>query len=95
MGRLVTIGYGPDKPVESNDTKAGRQKNRRIEFRLLREGEGAAEAKPATAESSETQEAKPAKEEKPAKEAKPSKEEKPTEEAKPSKAETPKATADK
>jgi len=30
--RLVTKGIGPDKPVESNDTKEGRAKNRRIEF---------------------------------------------------------------
>ncbi len=39
--RLETVGYGPDKPVESNDTKDGRQKNRRIEFRLLKKEEHA------------------------------------------------------
>jgi len=34
-GRIDTIGYGPDKPVGDNATKAGKAKNRRIEFRLL------------------------------------------------------------
>jgi OOP family OmpA-OmpF porin len=33
--RVVTVGYGPDKPIEDNSTKAGQEKNRRIEFRLL------------------------------------------------------------
>ncbi len=33
--RITTRGYGPDKPVASNDTKDGRAKNRRIEFRIL------------------------------------------------------------
>jgi OOP family OmpA-OmpF porin len=33
--RVSTVGYGPDKPIEDNGTKAGREKNRRIEFRLL------------------------------------------------------------
>jgi OOP family OmpA-OmpF porin len=39
-GRFSTIGYGPDKPVASNKTKAGMAKNRRIEFRLLNLGSG-------------------------------------------------------
>jgi OOP family OmpA-OmpF porin len=30
--RITTVGYGPDKPVDTNDTKAGRANNRRIEF---------------------------------------------------------------
>lgn len=30
--RLSAAGYGPDQPVDSNDTEAGRQRNRRIEF---------------------------------------------------------------
>ena len=30
--RLTTEGQGPDKPVDTNDTDAGRQRNRRIEF---------------------------------------------------------------
>jgi OOP family OmpA-OmpF porin len=33
--RVFTVGYGPDKPIEDNSTKAGQEKNRRIEFRLL------------------------------------------------------------
>ncbi len=30
--RITTKGFGPDKPVASNDTAEGRQQNRRIEF---------------------------------------------------------------
>ena len=30
--RLVSIGYGQDKPIATNDTPEGRAKNRRIEF---------------------------------------------------------------
>src|SRR5204863_6144068 len=33
--RILTVGYGPDKPIEDNSTKEGQEKNRRIEFRLL------------------------------------------------------------
>ncbi len=33
--RIETRGAGPDEPRESNDTAAGKQKNRRIEFKLL------------------------------------------------------------
>jgi len=32
--RLTTKGLGPDQPIESNDTRKGKAKNRRIEFRL-------------------------------------------------------------
>ena len=34
---LTAHGFGPDKPVSSNETVAGRAKNRRIEFRLTGE----------------------------------------------------------
>jgi len=33
--RLAAIGYGEYKPVDSNDTKEGRQKNRRVEIVIL------------------------------------------------------------
>jgi len=32
--RLTAVGYGSSKPIDSNDTDAGRQKNRRTEFRI-------------------------------------------------------------
>ncbi len=32
--RLTAQGYGPDKPVASNDTRQGRSMNRRVELRL-------------------------------------------------------------
>ncbi|MFT3724886.1 MAG: OmpA family protein [Hyphomonadaceae bacterium] len=34
---MTAVGYGPDRPVASNRTEAGRAKNRRIEFRVSRE----------------------------------------------------------
>jgi outer membrane protein OmpA-like peptidoglycan-associated protein len=33
--RLTSIGYGADRPVDTNSTDAGRARNRRTEFRLL------------------------------------------------------------
>ena len=33
-GRLYAVGVGPDNPVADNNTKEGRQKNRRIEFHV-------------------------------------------------------------
>lgn len=33
--RLSAIGYGEYHPVDSNDTKEGRQKNRRVEIVIL------------------------------------------------------------
>ncbi|MBR4265436.1 MAG: OmpA family protein [Bacteroidales bacterium] len=35
-GLLVTIGYGKKKPIANNDTPEGRQKNRRVELRVLK-----------------------------------------------------------
>ncbi|HET6151028.1 MAG TPA: OmpA family protein [Polyangia bacterium] len=38
-GRIVTVGYGPDKPIADNKSKGGAEKNRRIEFRLISQDE--------------------------------------------------------
>lgn len=32
--RLIAVGYGPDRPVASNETQAGRTQNRRVEMRI-------------------------------------------------------------
>lgn len=37
--RLRTVGYGVDRPTATNATREGRDKNRRIEFRLVRPDE--------------------------------------------------------
>lgn len=34
--RLEAVGYGHDRPVDTNDTEAGRAKNRRVEFKVSR-----------------------------------------------------------
>ncbi|HVU05693.1 MAG TPA: OmpA family protein [Polyangiaceae bacterium] len=44
--RIETVGMGPDQPIADNKTAAGRQKNRRIEFKLLAEA-ASADSKPA------------------------------------------------
>jgi OOP family OmpA-OmpF porin len=33
--RLTSVGYGMEKPIADNKTKAGKAKNRRTEFQLL------------------------------------------------------------
>lgn len=33
--RLKPMGFGPDKPVDTNDTAAGRENNRRVEFNIV------------------------------------------------------------
>lgn len=33
--RMVAIGYGEFRPVESNDSETGRQRNRRVTINIL------------------------------------------------------------
>ncbi len=33
--RLAAEGYGPDRPIATNKTNAGRGKNRRVEFVIV------------------------------------------------------------
>jgi outer membrane protein OmpA-like peptidoglycan-associated protein len=35
-GRLAARGYGPSRPVATNDTAQGRERNRRVEFRVIK-----------------------------------------------------------
>jgi outer membrane protein OmpA-like peptidoglycan-associated protein len=37
--RLIAIGFGPDKPIASNATNEGRNKNRRVEFVVINQEE--------------------------------------------------------
>ena len=39
-GRLTAAGFGPRRPIETNDTEAGRQKNRRVEFHIRESNTG-------------------------------------------------------
>jgi len=41
--RLTARGFGPEKPAESNDTAAGRDANRRVEFQILEQADQPAE----------------------------------------------------
>jgi OOP family OmpA-OmpF porin len=44
--RITTSGYGPDKPIDTNETKEGRFNNRRIEFQIRAESGGKVETVP-------------------------------------------------
>ena len=35
-GRIVAVGYGPDRPVAPNDTEPNRKLNRRVELRIVK-----------------------------------------------------------
>lgn len=37
--RITTDGFGPDQPIDTNDTKEGRANNRRIEFQIMSGGQ--------------------------------------------------------
>jgi outer membrane protein OmpA-like peptidoglycan-associated protein len=37
--RLEPRGYGPDRPIDSNATSIGRENNRRVDFKIIRDGE--------------------------------------------------------
>ncbi len=36
--RMVAKGFGPDRPVSDNETPEGREKNRRVEFNIIKQG---------------------------------------------------------
>jgi outer membrane protein OmpA-like peptidoglycan-associated protein len=42
--RLEARGFGPDKPIGSNDTDEGRARNRRVEFKILQSAEAGPKA---------------------------------------------------
>lgn len=44
-GRLTARGFGPERPIDTNRTDAGRANNRRVEF-TVESPEGAAEPAP-------------------------------------------------
>ena len=37
-GRMVAKGFGLEKPIETNDTREGKEANRRVEFNILEQG---------------------------------------------------------
>lgn len=59
--RLTTAGFGQDKPIDTNDTEAGRQNNRRVEFHVEKQTDPNAPATPAPATPAKPPVAAPAK----------------------------------
>jgi OmpA-OmpF porin, OOP family len=53
--KIYLIGLGKDKPVESNKTRDGRAKNRRVDIRLMTNTTGSDTTTPAQAPSSDSQ----------------------------------------
>lgn len=41
-GSFIAVGYGETRPISPNDSEAGREENRRIEFRLIRPADSSA-----------------------------------------------------
>ena len=35
--QLTAVGYGESRPIRSNDTEQGRERNRRVEFNVVSE----------------------------------------------------------
>jgi len=33
--RLIVVGYGPNRPIASNKTESGRERNRRVELKVI------------------------------------------------------------
>ncbi|MEL7012756.1 MAG: OmpA family protein [Pseudomonadota bacterium] len=42
-GKITAVGYGESEPIADNDTEEGREANRRIEFKVLHDGDDVAE----------------------------------------------------
>jgi OOP family OmpA-OmpF porin len=36
--RLAAKGFGPDRPIAENETEAGKERNRRVEFNIVKQG---------------------------------------------------------